>query len=147
MNKTESELRKSIGKNIRLARSKTKYTQERLAEKLQLSARYISQLERGIAFGSATTIVNLCKALDIDSNFLFQNVIDCDTPYSTKYISDEFLRDYLQLNDYHKTILSSITKDLIKLQNKFSEEEIMKKAATPTSGAAKKYYNRKDVIL
>lgn len=33
MNKTESELRKSIGKNIRLARSKTRYTQERLAEK------------------------------------------------------------------------------------------------------------------
>ena len=116
-----------IGKTLQAIRKSHGYTQERLAEKLQLSARYISQLERGIAFGSATTIVNLCKALDIDSNFLFQNVIDCDTPYSTKYISDEFLRDYLQLNDYHKTILSYLTKDFIKLQNKFSEEEIKKK--------------------
>ena len=147
MNNNEQYLRKNIGKKIKLARSKTDYTQEKLAEKISLSTRYISQLERGIAFGSATTIVNLCKALDIDSNFLFQNVIDCDTPYSTKYISDEFLRDYLQLNDYHKTILSYLTKDFIRLQNKFSEEEIKKKAATQVTGAAKKYYNRKDVIL
>lgn len=147
MNKTEKELRKNIGRNIKLARSKTKYTQERLAEKLQLSSRYISQLERGIAFGSASTIVNLCKVLNIDSNFLFHNVIDCDTPYSTKYIDDTFLKDYLQLNDYHKTVLSYITKDLIKLQDKFSEEEIQKRASASVGSDARKYYNRKDVIL
>ena len=124
MDKVEKELRKNIGRNIKLARSKTKFTQERLAEKLQLSSRYISQLERGIAFGSAKTIVNLCKTLNIDSNFLFQDVIDCSTPYSTKYMDDNFVKDYLQLNDYHKTILGYIAKDLLELQKKFSEDEI-----------------------
>ena len=67
MNDNEKDLRKSIGKKIKLARSKTEYTQEKLAEKLHLSTRYISQLERGIAFGSAKTIVNLCKALSSTS--------------------------------------------------------------------------------
>ena len=56
MNDVEKNLRKNIGKKIKLARTKAEYTQEQLAEKLSLSARYISQLERGIAFGSATTI-------------------------------------------------------------------------------------------
>ena len=75
MNDTEKVLRKKIGKRIKLARSKTDYTQEQLAEKLSLSARYISQLERGVAFGSATTIVNLCQALNINSDFLFNDII------------------------------------------------------------------------
>ena len=147
MNSTERDLRKSIGRNIKIARTKTKFTQERLAEKLQLSSRYISQLERGIAFGSATTIVNLCKTLNIDSNFLFQDVIDCGDPFSTKYVDDNFLRDYLQLNEYHKSILGYIAKDLIRAQSKLSEEEIKKKASASPRGDAKKYYNRKDVIL
>ena len=55
MNAVERNLRKSIGRKIKLARTRNKITQEELAEKLSLSPRYISQLERGIAFGSATT--------------------------------------------------------------------------------------------
>ena len=76
MNNTESELRKSIGKKIKIARLKAEYTQEQLAEKLSLSTRYISQLERGIAFGSASTIISVCKALDINANFLFSDIIN-----------------------------------------------------------------------
>ena len=59
MENNEEYLKKCIGKKIKLARARTNYTQEKLAEKLSLSTRYISQLERGVAFGSATTIVNL----------------------------------------------------------------------------------------
>ena len=72
MTENEKNLRKNIGKKIKLARTKTNYTQEALAEKTSLSPRYISQLERGIAFGSASTIVNLCNALNISSDFLFK---------------------------------------------------------------------------
>ena len=75
MNNKEKNLRKSIGKKIKLARTKAEFTQEQLAEKLSLSTRYISQLERGIAFGSATTITNLCNALNITSDFLFSDLI------------------------------------------------------------------------
>ena len=65
MNSVERDLRKNIGKKIKIARTKAEFTQEQLAEKLSLSPRYISQLERGIAFGSATTITSICKALNI----------------------------------------------------------------------------------
>ena len=71
MNNHEKLLRKNIGKKIKLARTNANFTQEQLAEKISLSTRYISQLERGIAFGSATTITNICKILNINPNFLF----------------------------------------------------------------------------
>ena len=60
MDSQEQILRKNIGKRIKLARAKADFTQEQLAEKLSLSPRYISQFERVIAFGSATTIINVC---------------------------------------------------------------------------------------
>ena len=112
----KKNLRKNIGKKIKLARTKTNYTQEALAEKTSLSPRYISQLERGIAFGSASTIVNLCNALNISSDFLFNDLIDSTSPDFTDSIDNKFLEDYYQLNDYNKKILSRLANDLVKLQ-------------------------------
>lgn len=117
MNNNEKALRKSIGKKIKLARSKNNYTQEKLAEKLSLSSRYISQLERGIAFGSASTIVNLCKALNIDSDFLFNDLIDCKSPSLIDIVDNDFLENYLQLNDYNKKVISKMSTELLKLQD------------------------------
>lgn len=115
MNEKEKHLRKNIGRKIKLARSKTNYTQEMLAEKISLSPRYISQLERGIAFGSATTIVNLCKALNISSDFLFSDLIDLD--FSTlDSIDNKFLENYLQLSKQNRKIINYLTNDLIQIQ-------------------------------
>ena len=102
--------------NLRTKRKEKKYTQEQLAEKLSLSARYISQLERGIAFGSATTITNICKALNITSDFLFYDLIKSNSPIMNDLIDENFLEDYLKLNNYNKVIVNSITKELVKLQ-------------------------------
>ena len=125
MNNQEQILRKNIGKKIKLARTKAEYTQEQLAEKLSLSPRYISQLERGIAFGSATTIINVCKTLNINSDFLFNDLISNKTHILDNITDDKFLEDYLKLNDYNKNIISLLTHDLIKLQN---SKEDMKNA-------------------
>lgn len=118
MNNVEKNYRKSIGNKIKLARSQTEYTQEKLAEKLSLSSRYISQLERGVAFGSATTIVNLCKALNISSDFLFSDIIETNLPTLNDSIDTNFLENYLQLNDNNKEIINVLSKQLLKMQNK-----------------------------
>ena len=116
MTENEKRLRKNIGKKIKLARSKTNYTQEELAEKTSLSPRYISQLERGIAFGSATTIIELCKALNISSDFLFSDLIETNSSDHLDMIDNKFLENYSQLNELNKKIINSIANDLIKLQ-------------------------------
>ncbi len=116
MTENEKRLRKNIGKKIKLARSKTNYTQEDLAEKISLSPRYISQLERGIAFGSATTIVELCKALNISSDFLFSDLIEAKSSEFSNFIDNNFFKNYFQLNEYNKKVINRLTNDLIKLQ-------------------------------
>ena len=120
MDSNEKYLRKNIGRKIKLARSRTNYTQEKLAEKLSLSTRYISQLERGIAFGSATTIINLCKALNISSNFLFDDLIGNDASF-TDLIDNKFLEAYMKLNNYNKEVIYLLTTQLIKLQENKSK--------------------------
>ena len=107
MTENEKRLRKNIGKKIKLARAKTNYTQEDLAEKALVSTRYISQLERGISFGSATTIVNLCKALNISSDFLFNDLIQSNSSEHSDHIDlidNKFLENYSQLNKYNKKV-------------------------------------------
>lgn len=123
MNTVERNLRKSIGKKIKLARTKSEYTQEQLAEKLSLSPRYISQLERGIAFGSASTIINICKALDINSDFLFKDLIQSDNT-NIDFVEQDFLEDYIKLNTYNKIVINAITHELVKIQK---EENIKEK--------------------
>lgn len=117
MNETEKLLRKSIGKKIKIARAKTHYTQEILAEKLSLTSKYVSQLERGLAFGSATTIINLCKTLNINSDFLFDDLINANDSCFDDFIDDKFLESYIQLNEYNKNVVMALTSQLIKLQD------------------------------
>ena len=87
-----------------------------MQKKTSLSPRYISQLERGIAFGSASTIVGLCKALNISSDFLFSDLIKSDSSEYINTIDNKFLQNYSQLNDYNKKIINQLANDLIKLQ-------------------------------
>ena len=109
---------KKIGKNIHLARITANFTQEQLAEKTGLSSRYIGQLERGLAFGSASTISCLCNALSINADVFFSNVIESSNNSLLNVISDddEFIQSYLKLNEKNKDIIRLIIKDLLKLQ-------------------------------
>lgn len=113
-----------IGKKIKLARARNNYTQELLAEKLQLSTRYISQLERGIAFGSATTLVNLCNALGIDADFLFDELVTDELSEQSRALDDDFFNNYMQLNFYHRKIANALVSDLLKMQAHDSDKKI-----------------------
>ena len=123
MKEIEKSYRQTIGKKIKLARTRNNYTQELLAEKLQLSTRYISQLERGISFGSATTLVNLCNALDIDTDFLFQELVNTNYPEQDKTLDEAFFNNYLQLNLHHRKLINSFVLDMFKSQAMDKEKE------------------------
>lgn len=112
MNNEEKELRKNIGKKIKLARNKAEYTQEQLAEKTSLSTRYISQLERGIAFGSAKTITSICRTLNISADDTIQN----DSPILNDLVDQSFLENYLKLSNYNKLVVNAMTSELVKIQ-------------------------------
>lgn len=125
MNDVEKKLRKNIGMKIKLARTKSEFTQEQLAEKIALSSRYVSQLERGIAFGSATTITNLCKALNINSDFLFSDLIQSNSSITIDLVDQSFLENYLN----NQTIIEAITIELVKIQKEDEGKETIKEHA------------------
>ena len=66
MDNNEKYLRKNIGKKIKLARSRTNYTQEKLAEKLGIDAHYISDIECGLRNITFKTLHRLVSALDVE---------------------------------------------------------------------------------
>lgn len=116
MENDDFNYRKKIGKQIKIARNKAGYTQEELAEKLGLSTRYISQLERGISFGTASTIISICKGLNISADFLFSDLINTDD--LSNIFDVKFAKNYVKLNSQNKELINIIVADLVKIQNK-----------------------------
>lgn len=60
----------AIGNRIKLAREDMGWTQEELAEKIDLSTQFISTIERGVAGASLGTVIRLCDVLNVSSEWL-----------------------------------------------------------------------------
>ena len=58
-------LLKKFGKNVKIERIKKDLTQEKLAEKMNVSQNYIASIERGKANMSLVKILDLSKMLDV----------------------------------------------------------------------------------
>lgn len=61
------ELLLKIGKKVRLERVRLGWTQEELAEKLEMSASFVSQIERGVRSVSIETLESLGQVLGVNS--------------------------------------------------------------------------------
>ena len=59
-----------IGEQVRLAREQADLTQEQLAERLEVSPQYVSDLERGVVGPSIATLKKLCGCLAVTSDRL-----------------------------------------------------------------------------
>ncbi len=70
MNK--QQLLKKFGKNVKIARIKKDWTQEKLAEILDVNTNYIACIECGRQNMSLGKILELAEALDIDIEVLLK---------------------------------------------------------------------------
>lgn len=64
----KKEINIQIGERVKLAREQSKITQEQLAEYIEVSPQYISDLERGVVGISIPTLKRLCEILHITSD-------------------------------------------------------------------------------
>ena len=64
----KKEINIQIGEQVRIAREQAKLTQEVLAEKIEVSPQYISDLERGVVGIALSTLKKLCCALGVASD-------------------------------------------------------------------------------
>ena len=59
-----------IGARLREARNKVGFTQEQLAEKVNVGTTYISDIERGAKFPSLSLFVKIVDALDASADYI-----------------------------------------------------------------------------
>ena len=75
-----------IGERLREARLKKNYTQEKLAEILDVSVPFVSRIERGNSHISLKRLSEICSFLDVSEGYIL-NYTSSD---STRYLSQEF---------------------------------------------------------
>ena len=64
----KKEINVQIGKQVKLAREKSRLTQEQLAEQLECTPQYLSDLERGVVGISVALLKRLCVVLGVSSD-------------------------------------------------------------------------------
>lgn len=64
------ELNMQIGERCRRARDASGYTQEQLAERIDVSTQFLSDAERGVTGMSVSTIIKLCRILSVSADFI-----------------------------------------------------------------------------
>ena len=78
---------KAIGRRIRMLRMKRGVTQYQLAELIDVSNVYISNLESGKRTPSVDTLIHIANALDVSTDDI---LYDCLENHRSKVLHDEF---------------------------------------------------------
>lgn len=61
-----------VSDNIRLARLKQRISQEKLAEMVNISTKYLNMIENYKANPTILIVINICDALGIDLNTIYK---------------------------------------------------------------------------
>lgn len=72
---TNSDILQVLGKNLKQARKELNYTQEFVAENVNISIDLLRNIENGRNIGSVPTLLNLCNFLKISPNKLFDGLL------------------------------------------------------------------------
>ena len=63
--------KQKIGSRIKALRTRRGLTQDQLSEKMEISPKYLSSIERGLENPTLNTLIILCQCLDINLEDIF----------------------------------------------------------------------------
>ncbi len=104
----KKDMAKYIGDNIHKYRTTQNLTREQLAEKSNLTASHIYQLEIGNSVPSLITAIDICNSLNISISQLTENLLFEDI---NKFI-DAISKDFNKLSDKEKKAIIHLIGDL-----------------------------------
>lgn len=104
---------KIIGNRIQLLRKSRCHTQEQMAEALNVTPGYISQIERGITRPNLDMLGNISQYLECDMGDI---VYQSQSPTMSFY-EDDICHDYERLTPQERRILSYLLKTYIEKRN------------------------------
>ncbi len=97
-----------IGARIQTVRKQQKLTQEQMAEYLQVSVGYISQIERGITRPNLEMLSKICLCLRCDLTYLLTGTMRG----ARDYRKDEFAEQFDRLTDKERNIVLNVMRSL-----------------------------------
>lgn len=98
----------AIGRKIKMYRNQVNFTQSDLAEKLNVSAKYISSIERGVSKISLVRLDEIATVLDTNISALLS---DCDIT-KNNYAESELLELTKNWKPHQKDILINVISTL-----------------------------------
>ena len=70
----EREILDKVSDNLRLARLKQRISQEKLAEMVNISTKYLNMIENRKANPTIVIVIKICNALNIQLNIIYQSI-------------------------------------------------------------------------
>lgn len=67
-----------VGERVKNARVMRELTQEQVANKLGVSSQHISEIERGLSGLSIPSLMEICRILDIDADYILFGTVTRD---------------------------------------------------------------------
>ena len=101
-----------IGERLKKARIDKKMTQEKLAEKLDVSIAFLSRIERGNSHVNLKRLTQICEILGVSEGYILNGA----SKNSKNYLTSEF-------NDILNNVSSDKQKLIYKIAKVISEEE------------------------
>ena len=98
------DILKVLGKNIKKVRKEKGYTQDYVAEQINVSTDLLRSIENGRNIGSITTLLNICNFLQVSPNTLFDELLD----FKEETLDSSLLNLTNQLSKQGKNILKEI---------------------------------------
>ena len=105
---------KQIGRRIKEIRESRGYTQEQLAEKLNLSVQHVSVIERGVKSPRLDTFVRIANILEINADYLLRDVLHV----SSQLTSNELYDMLGQVSEKEKRRILEVVRVLIQTSDK-----------------------------
>jgi transcriptional regulator with XRE-family HTH domain len=85
--------RKRLGRRVKQLRHRRGYTQEQLAERMEINAKYLSSIERGGENPTLDLLIRLAHGLQVDLYELFQGAPDAEPPERLRRKIDGFVAE------------------------------------------------------
>lgn len=93
-----------LGKNIKKVRKEKGYTQDYVAEQINVSTDLLRSIENGRNIGSIMTLLNICNFLQVSPNTLFAELLN----FKEDTLDSSLLNLTHQLSKEDKNILKEI---------------------------------------
>ena len=81
--------REFLGKRIKEARRLARLTQEKLAEKINISTVYLGEIERGNKMPSIPVFIAIAQALNVSCDYLLRDSADTGAVYVNNEITEK----------------------------------------------------------